>query len=65
MTLDDVKAAVEEISNRRDEDEVAHHHEDALYCDVLAYFATFNDERGALAREALKTKEIHFSRWYE
>ncbi len=68
MTVEDVRARVEEIRAKAEEgdDEVAHSREDDLYRDVFqAIIATCQPESypWAMARAALKTNEIEFARW--
>lgn len=70
MTVEEVIARVEEIRKIRGDDEMAHVYEDRLFSDVLHFIAEdsrrdgFRTEYVDLAREALKTQEIHFARWY-
>jgi hypothetical protein len=64
MTADDVRKRVDAIRELAGDDERAHAEEDRLWADVLTAIA----ERrcllpAAVAREALKTKEIDFRRW--
>lgn len=68
MTPGDVKATVAAIRDLANDDEAAHADEDELHQAVLAFIAK-GDHLGIvdaveLAREALKTTEIKFSRWY-
>ena len=66
MTLDDVKKWVGVIRENRESDDVAHREEDLLYERVLEMIMEDSTEPSivALAGEALKTKDIEFSRWY-
>lgn len=64
MTLQEVIDRVEEIKSKADDPEAAHSDEDGLWADVLAAIARGNANAQGLAREALKTTEIEFSRWY-
>jgi len=63
MTIDDVKLAIEEIRRHSEgpgrDPERAHSLEDELWFGVLTELS----EHHAIAREALKTKDISFSRW--
>lgn len=60
----DVVARVEEIRANRCFTEDAHGMEDQLYEDVLREIADGNPHAAELAREAIKTQEIRFARWY-
>lgn len=63
-TVEEVRAAVEEIRRLADDDEAAHSAEDALHQNVLASIAQHDPANAAsLAREALKTQDIEFARW--
>lgn len=70
MTVEEVIARVEEIRKIRGDDEMAHVYEDRLFSDVLHFIAEDSGRFGVrtgyvkLAREALKTQELKFSRWY-
>lgn len=65
MTVDDVRKAVEEIRKSINDDEKAHILEDALYQDILESIADGTAENPAeMAKEALKTGTLDFSRWY-
>ena len=65
MTLTEARARVEVIRDIADDDEAAHAREDALHQDVLAWIAlnANDDSCRELARIALTTLEIRFSRW--
>lgn len=64
QTIDDVRAAVEEIRAGADDAEGAHSAEDELWEEVLrAIAADACPDPKAWATEALKTKEIDFPRW--
>jgi len=63
MTVDDVREFVEDIRHAADDDEVAHSMEDELYVAILKAIANGADNPEKLAAEALKTKDIEFSRW--
>jgi len=63
MSVDEVKARVEEIRNRLPDNEVAHILEDRLYKDILECVAAGQD-MPEQARIALQVKGIHFARWY-
>ena len=63
MTREDVINAVEDIRMESEDDERAHSLEDDLYEQVLLAVINNNPESKEMAKEALKTKEIKFSRW--
>jgi len=63
MTIDEVRAAVAAIERSSDDDESAHVMEDKLYRRILTAIMDGADNAPALAREALRTQDIHFSRW--
>lgn len=60
MTVEEVLNRVDEIRRNAPDDEKAHDLEDALYRDVLQYFA---DNGYRIAAEALETQKIEFARW--
>ena len=69
MTLDEVKAVVERIRDGNPgpdflDHEDLHALEDQLHGDVIRAIADGAEDAAALAREALKTTELKFSRWY-
>jgi hypothetical protein len=64
MTIDDVKLQVQHIQEAKHDDESAHGMEDSLWEDVLKSIAHGAKNARELATEALKTKNIKFSRWY-
>lgn len=64
LTAAEVRKRVRKISKQSD-DESQHADEDALYHDVLTAIATSRcADAAACAREALKTEDLNFSRWY-
>ena len=63
MNLEDVKKAVLDIDARKGDDESAHSAEDDLHQNVLREVAICNPESIEMAKEALKTLDIKFSRW--
>ncbi|UXC68588.1 hypothetical protein N4627_05685 [Limosilactobacillus vaginalis] len=63
MTLSEVKDTVRTITECKDDFEMAHEMEDDLYKDVLKEMIAGNPEAQAMAREALKTKQIDFARY--
>lgn len=63
MKVSDVRNRVAKIK-RQHCDESAHCAEDELYADVLRAIADGAPDAGKLARAALKTKDLNFSRWY-
>ncbi|MBD0888705.1 hypothetical protein GRI01_00410 [Lactobacillus gasseri] len=65
MEIKDVIDGVKEIKEEQSDPEVAHLLEDNLYEQVLneiAFGKCSNSKK--IAKEALKTKDIPFSRWY-
>jgi len=67
MKLEDVSQRLTRIYNKRGDDERAHIDEDDLHQDVLSFIAsecTTLEEARLLANEALKTRQIDFSRWH-
>jgi hypothetical protein len=67
MNIVDILVRVQEIRANSDDPEMAHGQEDDLHQDALHAIAEGNYEETAadLARAALQTLEIKFSRWYE
>ena len=63
MTVDEIKARVEEIARERDDDERAHGMEDKLWEDVLQAIAEGHSAPAEIARQALASRAIKFSRW--
>jgi hypothetical protein len=63
LTVEDIKRRVAKIDAEKDDDETAHGSEDQLWEDVLKAIADGAEDPAALAREALKTRDIEFSRW--
>lgn len=72
MTLADVRLRLVEIRAQSSDGESAHLAEDRLYEDVLTEIARLNGASNhppavwaaEMAAEALKAKEIKFSRWH-
>jgi len=64
MTLDRVRERVEEIRKMGDDHEGAHIAEDDLWGDVLADIANGHPESSELAKIALTTLMLDFTRWY-
>jgi hypothetical protein len=67
-SIHDVRALISRIGEESDDDESAHAMEDGLYLGVLIAIAdglTAMDSPEDVAREALKAREISFSRWTE
>jgi hemerythrin-like domain-containing protein len=64
MKVQEVIDRVKAIQAKADDPEVAHSKEDALYLDVLRAIANGAKNSKELAKEALKTESIDFSRWY-
>lgn len=63
MNLKEVKKTVNDIKESVADFEGAHELEDDLYEAVLKEVAVGNPEAQAMAREALKTKQIDFARY--
>lgn len=62
----DIRAKVGEIAQEMHDPARAHKLEDDLYKIIITSIASGNtDDPVGLCLEALKTKEIIFSRWYE
>lgn len=64
MTPQDIRDRIAAINNIRHDDEAAHGEEDDLHQDVLQAIADGAADPDALAREALRTKDLDFARWY-
>lgn len=65
MTPDDVLGRCKDIIKLSgDDDELAHRAEKRLWHDVLKEVANGNPDSDLLAKLALKTLEIDFSRWF-
>ena len=64
MNLQDVKNNVLKIYEMKGDAESAHIEEDNLHQEVLRQVANGNPEAKEMAKEALKTLEIDFCRWY-
>ena len=66
MTKNDVTARLAEIRIGASNDEQAHFEQDCLYVAVLEAIAngTAKPSARVLAQEALKVRDIEFSRWY-
>lgn len=65
MLLKDVKSILTSIKEKAigHDDEAAHSLEDSLFEAVLREVANGNSESQKLAKEALKSLKIEFSRW--
>lgn len=66
MNVSDVQKRLEDIANEADDgdNEAAHSMEDDLYFAVLKAIAEGKtDDPQSLAREALKSADIEFTRW--
>lgn len=59
-----VRAQVQRIDRYQDEEEDAHYEEDQLHVNVLAEIAAGAPNAAELAREALRTGELDFRRYY-
>lgn len=65
MKVEDVKRRVGEIAARADFNDQAHSMEDSLHSDVLRAIASGTAEDPvACAREALRTEDLEFERWF-
>lgn len=64
MNRKDVALRLKKIHDMRGDDEMAHMEEKALWEDVLRAIAEGSDCAQDLARLALLTERISFSRWY-
>jgi hypothetical protein len=63
-TVDEVKECLARLEEIRDDDEAAHGLEDDIWEAVLFAIASGEAEQpGAMALEALLTREVEFSRW--
>lgn len=65
MTMQEIQKRLKEIKNIKDDNELAHVKEDALYIVVLEAIAsgTCTNPEGC-AELALKAREIKFTRWF-
>jgi len=63
MIKEEILQAIQEIRDKRWDDEVAHSNEDALRRAFIETIAKRQDELGELARLVLSTSEIEFARW--
>lgn len=64
MTIQDVQVALNNIRDSKDDDEVAHSMEDDLHQAVLLAIADGTaEEPKIMARLALESLNINFSRW--
>jgi hypothetical protein len=66
MTIEDVEKGLEEIRelDRKGDDEGAHYADDALRDEILMAIADGAGNARELARLALETNRLTFSRWY-
>jgi hypothetical protein len=67
VNADDVRARVEQLRAAYDasgDDETCHADEDELHRDVLKAIADGAPDPAGLAREAIRTDELTFARWY-
>jgi hypothetical protein len=63
LTVREVQERVAEVFMARDDDELAHNREDALHIAVLEAIAAGAPNAAELARAAMRTREIDFSRY--
>lgn len=64
MKPDDVFDRVKAIEAMAGDEETAHAAEDELHTDVLQEIAAGSPYAAQLAREALRTLDLKFDRWY-
>ena len=65
ITVKEVKDIVNSFTDSQNEDyEEMHFEEDDMYEDVLRAIADGDPHSKLLAREALKSKNVKFARWY-
>ncbi len=71
MNIEEIQRRLAEINNKRHDDGTAHHLEKSLWYDVLKAYAenyaatdTNANTGGGWAREALKSTDIKFERWF-
>ena len=67
MTIEEIRARIEEIISLAGDDETQHSREDRLYLDFIRYVASLGDRVPPLAEQAaeiLRTQELDFCRWY-
>ena len=65
MTIEEIKRRVKEIKQLSEDNEYAHIKEDRLWENVLQAIADKSENPHELAKEALETSKISFTRWYE
>ena len=63
MTIKEVKIRYNKIKSIMYDDEAAHSAEDNLYMDVLQHIANGGSDAVEIAKIALETKNLDFSRW--
>ena len=64
MDIEEIKATVAKIAKESGDDEAAHDNEDTLYSDFVKAVADASLQGWSqMAKEVLKTKDIHFQRW--
>lgn len=64
ITLEEIASGLARIDGIKADDERAHKLEDELHQEVLRAIADGAPDAAELARAALQTKDIDFSRWY-
>ena len=65
MTIEEVQNRVQDIASTAGDPEDQHELEDKLHVDVLKQVASSGDPiLSRIAKEALKTQDIDFPRWY-
>ncbi len=65
LSPNDVEVWVQRISKLTHDPTFAHSQEDKLWREVLEKISETAPDPVSLAREALKTRQIKFPRWYE
>lgn len=63
MDVKQVKQVIACIDAVKEDYEAAHYMEDNLYLDVLRHIAEGGENAQAIAKEALKSREIDFNRY--
>lgn len=64
MSVESVRGMVEKVESLSGDPEAAHSAEDQTLVAALQMIAEGCDDSAAVAREALRVREIDFPRWY-
>lgn len=64
VTAEWIRGEVRDLAKLGTDDEAAHSGEDELRDTVLRAIAAGANDPQELAREVIKTSDLHFSRWY-